>query len=147
MSAGSPACPADYGSERIVALCRKASNVALVEEQLSTVGVLRPGTVASRSRHQGSRPPIGTGGPPRRRDDGRLGTVEIATDEDAGGWAHLEGGPCDGRLDPLDGDTVELQVHMEDGQQHVYRRTILRRDVNGRSAVVFEWVGRTEDLR
>ena len=52
--------------------------------------------------------------------------MEIATDEGGGGCAQLVGGPCDGRLHPLDSDTVELQVIMEDGHQHLYRRTIFR---------------------
>jgi hypothetical protein len=80
-------------------------------------------------------------------DDGSLNPVEVAFDEDTGGWAQLDGGPCDGRMDPLDADTVELHVIMEDGQQHLYRRTALRREVDGRSVVVFEWVGRTYGLR
>jgi hypothetical protein len=32
---------------------------------------------------------------------------------------------------------------MEDGQRHRYRRTAQRRELDGRSVVVFEWVGRS----
>jgi hypothetical protein len=48
--------------------------------------------------------------------------VEVATDESKCGWAQLVGGPCDGRLDPLEPDTAGLQVIMSDSQQHVYRK-------------------------
>ena len=99
------------------------------------------------SRQRGYFPGIGRLGPRRKKQDGRLEAVEIATDEDGRGCAQLVGGPCDGRLHPLDSDTVELQVIMEDGHQHLYRRTIFRREVDGRSIVVFEWVGRSYGLR
>jgi hypothetical protein len=73
--------------------------------------------------------------------------VEVAIDHGEGEWAQLTGGPCDGRLDPLDPETVELQVMMSDGQQQVYRRTEIRREFHGRTVVLFEWVGRRFGLR
>ncbi len=69
-------------------------------------------------------------------------TVENDLDHGDSGWAQLRGGPCDGRLDPIEPDTAELQVIMSDGQQHLYRRTDLLHEVDGRSVAVFEWVGR-----
>jgi len=73
---------------------------------------------------------------------GKLNVVEVATGHGESGWAQLTGGPCDGRLDPLEPETVELQVIMSDGQQHVYRRTEIRRTFDGRTVVLFEWAGR-----
>jgi hypothetical protein len=80
-------------------------------------------------------------------DRGNLDDVDVVIDEDEGGWAQFDGGPCDGRLDPLDPDAVELHVIMEDGQQHLYRRTAVQREVYERSVVVFEWAGRLYGLR
>ena len=77
-----------------------------------------------------------------RWDGKRAESVEIATGDSESGWAQLVGGPCDGRLDPLEAETVELQVVMSDGQQHVYRRTDTRRESHGRMVVLFGWVGR-----
>jgi len=68
--------------------------------------------------------------------------VEVAAGESEVGWAQLVGGPCDGRLDPLEPETVELQVIMSDGQQHVYRRTEARQEFHGRMVILFEWAGR-----
>ena len=52
-------------------------------------------------------------------------------------------GPLDGQEESFEGDTRDLCVVMTDGQQHCYRRTHERQQLSdGRSAVVFDWVGR-----
>jgi hypothetical protein len=49
----------------------------------------------------------------------------------------------DGQEHPVDSDTDELCAVMTDGQQHRYTRTAeVQRLPDGRSAVVFDWVGR-----
>ncbi len=55
----------------------------------------------------------------------------------------LNGGPMDGREHSIEADTVELCVVMTDGHQHRYRRTSATQSLpDGRTAPVFDWVGR-----
>lgn len=62
---------------------------------------------------------------------------------DAAGIAIFNLGPLDGREQVVEKDADDLCVVMTDGQQHRYRRTNeIQRLPDGRSAVVFEWVGR-----
>jgi len=50
----------------------------------------------------------------------------------------------DGHEHPIEGDTDELCVALTDGQQHRYVRTVDFEPLpDGRSAVVFEWTGRS----
>ena len=59
------------------------------------------------------------------------------------GVAIFDGGPLDGREEPVKSDAVELTVVMTDGQQHRYERTELTQSLpDGRLARVFAWVGR-----
>lgn len=59
------------------------------------------------------------------------------------GIAVFNGGPMDGQEHPVDSGTDELCAVMTDGQQHRYARTdAMQRLPDGRSAVVFDWVGR-----
>ncbi len=52
-------------------------------------------------------------------------------------------GPMDGQEHPIERETDELCVVMTDGQQHRYLRTSEIQGLpDGRSAVVFVWVGR-----
>jgi hypothetical protein len=59
------------------------------------------------------------------------------------GTALFNLGPMDGREHPIEIDTDELSVIMNDGQQHRYVRTEqLRHLPDGKLAVVFDWAGR-----
>jgi hypothetical protein len=52
-------------------------------------------------------------------------------------------GPMDGQEQPIERGIDELRVVMTDGQQHRYLRSNqVRRLLDGRSAVVFDWAGR-----
>ncbi len=68
--------------------------------------------------------------------------MHVGPDADDLEWAQLRGGPCDGRVDPVEPDAAELVVIMSDGQHHRYRRCPDGRDTEGRKVVVFEWDGR-----
>jgi hypothetical protein len=58
----------------------------------------------------------------------------------------LDGGPMDGRQEPVVSGADELCVVMTDGQRHRYLRTgHLGSLPDGRPAPVFAWVGRTFD--
>jgi hypothetical protein len=79
---------------------------------------------------------------------GILDHVEGVIDGGTVRWAVLDGGPVDGRVDPLEPQFVELCVVMTDGQRHVYERTEARRLLpSGAEAVVFEWSGRQFGLQ
>ena len=59
------------------------------------------------------------------------------------GTAVFSRGPMDGQEHPIENNADELCVAMTDGQQHRYARTEdVQRLPDGRSAVVFVWVGR-----
>jgi hypothetical protein len=73
--------------------------------------------------------------------------VDVAAGDSEREWAQLTGGPSDGRRDLLEPDTFELEVIMTDGQRHRYRRTDTRREFEGRTLVLFEWVGRQYGLK
>ena len=64
-------------------------------------------------------------------------------DSDTAGTAVFNLGPMDGQEHAVEEETDELCVVMTDGQQHRYLRTSeVERLPDGRSAVVFDWVGR-----
>ena len=57
--------------------------------------------------------------------------------------AILDGGPLDGRQEPVEPDAIELTVVMTDGQLHRYQRTDVTQSLpGGRQARVFAWAGR-----
>jgi hypothetical protein len=76
-----------------------------------------------------------------------LKLVDAAVGDNGREWAQLAGGPSDGGRDLLESDTFEVEVIMTDGQRHLYRRTDTRRESDGRSLVLFEWVGRQYGLK
>ena len=60
-----------------------------------------------------------------------------------GKWALFGGGPVDGRVDPVEPETLELTVVMSDGQRHRYVRSddVVEID-SGRRCAVFRYAGR-----
>lgn len=66
----------------------------------------------------------------------------------AAGNAVLDGGPLDGREHPVEPDTTELVVVMEDGARHLYTACQRVQPLpDGRVAPVFEYRGRDYPLR
>ena len=64
-------------------------------------------------------------------------------ESDTAGTAVFNLGPMDGQEHPFERETDELCVVLTDGQQHRYLRTSeVQHLPDGRSAVVFDWVGR-----
>jgi hypothetical protein len=64
-------------------------------------------------------------------------------ESDAATTAVFNLGPVDGQVQTIERETDELCVVMTDGQQHRHRRTSeVQRLPDGRSAMVFDWVGR-----
>jgi hypothetical protein len=62
--------------------------------------------------------------------------------------AVLDGGPLDGREHPVEPDTTELLVVMEDGARHLYVACQRVQALpNGRVVPVFEYRGRDYPLR
>jgi hypothetical protein len=73
--------------------------------------------------------------------------VDVTVGDSEREWAQLAGGPSDGRRDLLKPDTFEVEVIMTDGQRHLYRRTDTRSEFEGRTLVLFKWVGRQYGLK
>lgn len=64
------------------------------------------------------------------------------------GNAVLDGGPLDGREHPVEPDTTELVVVMDDGARHLYAACErVQRRPDGRLLPVFEYRGRDYPLR
>lgn len=84
-------------------------------------------------------------GDPLRRElsSGILVRVPPSLESDIAGTAVFNLGPMDGQEHPIEREIDELCVVLTDGQQHRYVRTSeVQRLPDGRSAVVFDWVGR-----